>query len=175
MDSSNPEKKEPPASAEELRGGTRIGWVTGLGVHGRIKVDFDGNRHGPIEARMATLVDAEMLKLAVEQRQKAVLHFEDGDPLRPILLGLIHEPSETPLLDAVLLQPLPADKRKVVVDGRPVPPEALLLEGRDELILRCGKASLILRRNGQVLLQGTNIQVDAGTLLRLRGGKTQIN
>jgi hypothetical protein len=56
------------------------------------------------------------------------------------------------------------------VDGQRV-----VIEGRDEVVLRCGKASLTLRRNGQVLLRGINIRTEADEVHKIKGGKVQIN
>jgi len=168
-----------PVEAGEQILGTLIGWVSGPGRPGTVQVDFEGNRHGPLEARLTIAVEGGTLKQAVERRQGAVLCFERGEPSRPIVLGLLQMESETPLLDA-LLQPessevAQAETPELIANGKRVPLAGLLDGATDELELRCGKASLVLRRNGQVLLRGDNVLVDAGQVLRLRGGKTQIN
>lgn len=51
----------------------------------------------------------------------------------------------------------------------------MTLEGRQEVVLKCGKASITLRRNGQVLLKGVNIRTEAEGTQQLKGGKVQIN
>lgn len=167
------------AEAGELILGTLIGWVAGPGRQGTVQVDFEGNRHGPLEARLTIAVEGATLKRAVEQRQGAVLCFERGEPSRPIVLGLLQTTSETPLLDELLQPESPGaaedEAPELIANGKRVSLAGLLGGNTDELELRCGKASLVLRRNGQVLLRGDNVQVDAGQVLRLRGGKTQIN
>ena len=61
--------------------------------------------------------------------------------------------------------------RKIaLVDGKRV-----LIEGRDEIVLRCCKATLTLRRDGQILLKGVNIRTEAEEVQRIKGGKVQIN
>ncbi|OJH37739.1 DUF6484 domain-containing protein [Cystobacter ferrugineus] len=164
---------------EERILGTLVGWVAGPGRQGTVKVDFEGNRHGLLEARLVTAVDEAALRQAIEQRQGAVLCFERGDPSWPIVLGLLQTESKTPLLDE-LLQPLGSEaaetqEPELIANGRRLSLAGLLGGATDQLEFRCGKASLILRRNGQVLLRGDNVLVDAGQMLRLRGGKTQIN
>ena len=97
--------------------------------------------------------------------------FEKGDPGAPLLMGLIHEPSATPNIDAVLEQrSLDAVPTEARVDGQTV-----TLEGRQEVILKCGKASITLRRNGQILLKGVNIRTEAEGTQQIKGGKVQIN
>jgi len=167
-----------PPRVEEPIHGTLIGQVVGRGRRGTVQVDFEGNRHGPLEARLALAVDEATLLRAIEARQEAVLCFERGAPTRPIVLGLLAQRSETPLLDSMLEAPEDAREEgevAIVANGQQVPIEGLLDGATEELELRCGRSSLVLRRNGQILLRGEHVLVDAGQVLRLRGGKTQIN
>ncbi|QDE80254.1 MULTISPECIES: DUF6484 domain-containing protein [Myxococcus] len=172
MDASDPGRKRgaPPESLTERILGTQVGWVTGATSAGGALVDYAGNSHGPLPARSAIPLDREALTRAARERQGAILLFEDGDPCLPLLMGLIHAPSKTPLLDAVLEPPLDEAPMDAQVDGQRV-----VIEGRDEVVLRCGKASLTLRRNGQVLLRGINIRTEADEVHKIKGGKVQIN
>jgi hypothetical protein len=56
------------------------------------------------------------------------------------------------------------------VDGKRV-----LLEGYDEIELRCGKASIILRRNGKVIIRGAEIESHSTGLQRIKGAAVKIN
>jgi hypothetical protein len=56
------------------------------------------------------------------------------------------------------------------VDGRRVE-----LEGHDEVVLRCGLSSITLRRNGRVVIQGTQIETSARGANRIKGGSVEIN
>ncbi|WIG94293.1 hypothetical protein KGD87_27635 [Myxococcus sp. SDU36] len=172
MDTSSPGHKRsaPSESLAERILGPQVGWVTGTSSAGGALVDYPGNPHGPLPARSAIPLDREALTRAAQLRQGAILLFENGDPGLPLLMGLIHAPSETPLLDAALEPPLDEAPMEAQVDGQRV-----VIEGRDEVVLRCGKASLTLRRNGQVLLRGINIRTEADEVQRIKGGKVQIN
>lgn len=134
---------------------------------GVVRVDFDGNRSGPLEARVAAGIDDGALEAAARERQEAVLLFA-GRPERPVVLALLR--SGTPHLDAVLAARLPAGEKVARVDGRRVE-----IEGREEIVLRCGKASLTLRRDGKVVLKGVNLVNQAEQVHKVRGGKVQIN
>jgi hypothetical protein len=57
-----------------------------------------------------------------------------------------------------------------LVDGRRV-----ILEGKDEIVLRCGKASITLRRNGRVVLRGTYLEARSKGVNRVKGGSVQLN
>jgi hypothetical protein len=136
-------------------------------------VDFPGNTVGPVAARLAITVDAKNLQAAVSSHQKVVLLFEGGDPGRPFIMGLIQEPSPSPLVDALLEEqsqvpsPAPVEAK---VDGRRV-----VIEGKDEIVLRCGEASITLRRNGKVIVKGTYLESRATGTHRIKGGSVEIN
>ena len=155
--------------------GSRAGQLAGLDASGVPLVDFPGNTAGPVPARMATVVDAKALQEAVARKQKVVLLFENGDPGLPFIMGLIQEPSATPLLDALLEhppEPEPAVARptEAHVDGKRV-----VIEGQDEIVLKCGEASITLRRNGKVIVKGTYLESRATGTHRIKGGSVEIN
>jgi hypothetical protein len=161
----------PPRGPEERIVAPRTGWVASVQPDGSVLVDFEGNRRGPVPARVALALDAAVLARAVAQRLPAVLYFEEGDPGRPLLMGLLQaSPSPTPLTDAILERSLDDVPREARVDGKRV-----VIEGRSEVVLKCGRASLTLSRDGTVVIRGMNIKTDAEGVQRIRGGKVQIN
>lgn len=93
------------AQSQEPILGSRAGSLVGFDASGAVLVDFPGNTSGPVAARLAVVVEPKALQAAVAQRQKAVLLFENGDARLPFVMGLIQEPSATPLLDALLESP----------------------------------------------------------------------
>jgi len=56
------------------------------------------------------------------------------------------------------------------VDG-----ERVVLTGRREVVLRCGKASIALSADGRVVIKGANLLATSSGLHRIRGGAVQIN
>lgn len=50
-----------------------------------------------------------------------------------------------------------------------------MIDAADELVLRCGQASITLRRNGRVLINGTHVETQAEGVNRIKGGSVQIN
>jgi hypothetical protein len=82
-----------------------------------------------------------------------VLVFEQGDAARPIVVGVIR-PAETS----------PA-----------TPPQQLVLTAGREVVLRSGKASLTLTRDGRVIIQGEYLVSRASGVNRIQGGSVQIN
>lgn len=85
-----------------------------------------------------------------------LLHFEQGDPLRPIVVGLVQErvsTSDTLVLDL----------------------ERLVLQGHAEVQLRCGDASVTMRADGRVVVKGTELVSRASATNKIRGASVQIN
>ena len=53
--------------------------------------------------------------------------------------------------------------------------EQLVLTAQNEIVLRCGKASLTLTRAGKVLIRGTYLLSRSSGVNRIKGGSVQIN
>ena len=50
-----------------------------------------------------------------------------------------------------------------------------VIQGRESLVLRCGRARLTLLRSGRILLEGTYVEACAEGVVRLQGGSIRIN
>lgn len=94
--------------------------------------------------------------------RQVVLAFDGADPARPIVLGVVER----------------QDARRIEAPGQ-VEVERdgtrLIVEAKDQLVLRCGKASITLTRTGKVLIQGAYVSNRSSGVLRLRGGSVNIN
>jgi hypothetical protein len=93
--------------------------------------------------------------------KEAVLLFEDGDPTRALLMGLVQTPG----------QPPPAQKNvHVLVDG-----QRLTLAAQEEIVLRCDEASITLTRAGKVLIKGAYLSSRSTGPNRIRGASVHLN
>jgi hypothetical protein len=145
-------------------------------------------------------LDARALDEAIAARRAAVLLFENGDPRLPIIIGLVAPEPGAALLGA-LLAPAPAatpasasapvSPPDVVPDRVPAPaPTAptsgepvearvdgkrVVLEGQDEVVLKCGEASITLKRDGKLILRGAYVETHAKGVNRIKGGSVKIN
>lgn len=143
--------------------------VVGVLVPGRaLRVELPGSGGGPIAARTTLSLDDAALSRAAAARTPALLLFENGDPRLPIVIGLLR--SETPQLDALLERAPPRIPAEARVDGK-----RLVLEGQEEVELRCGRAVIRLHRSGEIELEGTRLTSEAKGTHRIRGGKVLIN
>ncbi|MFO0633049.1 MAG: DUF6484 domain-containing protein [Nannocystaceae bacterium] len=123
-------------------------------------VDVPDNPGGPVRARLARPLGAEQIARALEDRSGVVLMFEHGDPAQPLVVGLVQP----------VRPPQPADAAVAHVDGKRVE-----LVAQDEIVLRCGTASITMRRNGRIVIRGTYVETRASGVNRIRGGSVAIN
>ncbi len=149
-----------------------VGTVCGYEPEQGLLVDFPQNLAGqPLPARFTVTLDKPAVQAAVAERQKVVLVFEDGDPRQPIVVGLVQPLAVKDRPAARLAEvDLPAPPTEARLDGKRV-----TLEAAEELVLRCGPASLTLRRNGMLQIKGAYVVSHASGVNRIRGGSVQIN
>ena len=140
-----------------------IGTIVRLGADGAPEVDFRGNPAGvPVTALATAACDAGSVGC------EAALLFIDGDPARPLVVGLVRRPKQPAAADTPTEPPpAPADAR---LDG-----ERIVLTAEREIELRCGKASLTLTRAGKVLIRGAYLLSRSSGANRIKGGSVQIN
>src|SRR5689334_21998032 len=145
---------------DDIRGGARsvrmrghcIGSLVRWSDEGPI-VDFADNPHGPLPARSF---------LPPGTPRPA-----DGDE---VLLVFEAERSHRPVLVGVGPQRQPVTPLEATVDGQRV-----VIDGREEIVLRCGQASITLRRNGRIVVKGTYVETHAQGVNRIKGGSVRIN
>jgi len=94
---------------------------------------------------------------------QVVLMFEHGDPSRPIVLGVLRGQGGWPLDDKPAQVDVDADGQRLVVSAK------------EQLVLRCGKASITLTKAGKVLIEGTYLLSRSTGVNRIKGGSVQLN
>ena len=53
--------------------------------------------------------------------------------------------------------------------------QRLIVTAKEEIVLRCGQASITLTKAGKVLIRGTYVSSRSSGVNRLKGGSVQIN
>ncbi len=168
------------AAGERIQTRVRVGVLVDA-TDGRPRVDFPGNSGGPVLARSMIAVDLNALHEAARRRRGVVLLFEEDDLARPIIAGFIETPSATPVLDAVLEATIRASDAADAPKSAQAPAVAevdghrVQIEGKDEVVLRCGEASITLLRNGKVIIRGLYVETHAAGTNRVKGGTVKIN
>lgn len=165
-----------PAAAPAMAPGEIvIGEITGLDTQGQPLVDYPENPAGRPLAALSTLGIT-----AAHAGRNVALLFAQGDPQSPVIMGLIH----SPLHDLIVAYdagagehehdepgtgaPLTADE--VTVDGQRV-----VLEGKEEVVIRCGEASITLTKAGKILIRGHYLLNRSTGVNRIMGGSVQVN
>ncbi|WP_232229808.1 DUF6484 domain-containing protein [Polaromonas glacialis] len=95
--------------------------------------------------------------------RQVILMFEAGDATKPIIMGLLHAGEGSTLPD-------PLGQVEVDADG-----ERLMITANEQLVLRCGKASITLTKAGKVLIRGSYLLSRSSGANRIKGGSVQIN
>lgn len=95
--------------------------------------------------------------------RQALLVFEDADPARPIVIGVLRGAASS-------VESEGAGRVEVDADG-----ERLVVTAKDQLVLRCGAASITLTKAGKVLIQGKYVSSRSSGVNRIKGGSVQIN
>lgn len=116
-------------------------------------VVFPGNpQDHAIPARSLATLDASAIGCEV------ALLFENGDPARPLIIGRIVDPAR------------PTSEPLVIRDG-----EQVKVTANERLELRCGKASIIMKKEGHITIRGTYLTSHASAANRIRGGSVNLN
>jgi hypothetical protein len=140
-----------PAYSPMECGGPVVGVLWGLDERGGPLVRFDGAPGDrAVPARSVVPLDSGAVG------REAVLLFEQGDPQRPLVMGVLRSPRPEPV--------------RTEIDG-----EKLVLTAEREIVLRCGEASLTLTRAGKVLIQGTYVLMQSSGANRIKGAVVEIN
>lgn len=137
--------------------GVVIGVLMGFDETGAPLVVFPGNR---IEQAVPARTTAKLEQADVGA--DVALMFEQGDPARPLIMGRILHPEAAPAAGD------PA--RAAAVDD-----QRLELKAEQEIVLRCGKASITLTRAGKILLRGAYIFSRSSGVNKIKGGSVQLN
>jgi hypothetical protein len=150
-----------------------VEWTSGQAP----KVEFDGNERGPLPARSTVPLDPTLIAEAIQSERGVLLTFEDGRPDAPIITGLLQDfVGEAPQIwnENENENENESESNLAEVDAR-VDGRRVELEAADEIVLRCGQASITLRRNGRVVIRGTYVESRSRGVNRIKGGSVEIN
>jgi hypothetical protein len=133
-----------------------IGKLVGVGDDGAPLVDYPDNPAGrPVPALATARYDN------VPAGHSLALMFLDGDSTRPLVIGVVRQPGRA------------ADESDRQGDERPS--DRLTLTAAREIVLQCGRASLVLTQAGKVLVRGAYVSLRSSGMQRITGASVQIN
>lgn len=151
-----------------------IGSISGMDGIGQPLVIYAGSPEGEPRVAISTVA----VTRADVGRQIALL-FADGSLKQPVIMGFIHSPLYA-LLETGLQQ---AEEGKAEEDGDEasratvahVDGRRVVIEGRDEVTLKCGESSITLTRAGKIIIRGKYVLSRSSGVNRIMGGSVQVN
>lgn len=150
-----------------VSGAPCIGQLAGTNQQGDVLVKFDSGNPRP--AKLVAGLDKNELITEKYLGREVLLIFEKGNPACPIVVNLMADP-----LEGILSLAIPGDGRQeardVLVDGKRV-----TIEAEEEVILKCGRGSITLRKDGKIVIKGTHLLSRSSGPHRIKGGRVDIN
>lgn len=150
-----------PARAQ----GLLVGVLTGIETQGQGLIAFDTHSvDSPAIARTIVPLTSQ------DVGRQVCLMFEQGDSAKPVILGLLHigaDQAAVKVKQQGVAKPQPIEAK---IDG-----ERIVLEGHKEIVLKCGKASIILKQDGRILIRGTYLSSQSSGPNLIKGGSVQLN
>lgn len=139
--------------------GARIGRIVSVTEGGIAHIDFPGNPHGAMAAKLAlSAADADHLARAWKDTDVLIL-FANQDLSQPVVTGMVRDSLDDPLYQ--------------ISDWEGF--RQLILRAQEELTLECGDSRIVLRRDGKVTIVGREILSRAQGRHRIRGASVDIN
>jgi len=138
--------------------GVVIGLLLSINDDGLPLVAFPGNPdETAILARSTTKLHSEDVGCEV------ALLFEGGDPQLPLIIGKIQNTQ-------IKKHTHQKEPSTAELDG-----ESIVLSARQNITLKCGKASITLTKSGKVILRGAYLLSRSSGVNRIKGGSVQLN
>ena len=152
-----------------------LGQVVGIGDTGAPLVGWDGCPGGVAVPALTTAI------CTVDHVGRTVaLLFADGDPSRPIIVGIIQQPLDAVVdatresaqaeQDSSASADPPAAARTAEIDE-----ETVVLSADKKIVLQCGKASITLTRAGKVIIRGEYVLSRSSGANRVKGASISLN
>ncbi len=146
----------------------QVGVIVRVKDNGEVFVDYPENRGSAIKADVLSSAAPDILDLRKRCLPYSALIFVNAP--RPVVVGLIQkdltpeEPKQATIADS--------SNRGISVD---IDGKRLMLESQREIILRCGKSSITLNKNGKIILRGVNLTSRASEANKIKGATVKIN
>lgn len=120
-------------------------------------------------ARIESVDDEGVVRITVGDGPAVVARIASGPelPLPALVPGaevlVLVEPEQAPVIVSAILARLPAA------------PQVLELQAQQQLILRCGDASISIAADGTIEIRGERIDSEAEGIQRIKGAQVRIN
>jgi hypothetical protein len=155
------------AEVEAVAGSAAVaGRIVGVDSSGRALVVVGSQFESPLIARSLIQLDQAAVSDLSALPAVAVI-FENGDPSLPIIAGWLHERIVSSGSKAIPAQSI--DETAVLEAKR------IVLRADVEFELLCGASSILLRRDGHVVIKGAQLVSRASGSNKIKGATVDIN
>lgn len=132
----------------------------------KIFVNYPGNPYTTPLLAMTTV------KLnGSDSGKQVVLSFDRGNPLRPIITGMLQN-ADSPVEELAIdvSKELGSKQLQAKIDG-----DQVTLSAEKEIVLQCGKSSITLTKAGKIIIRGEYLLSRSTGVNKIKGGSVQIN
>jgi hypothetical protein len=156
-----------------------IGVLTGINEQGQPLVNFQQSISDTPVVALSTVA----LKQQQAGRQVALL-FADGNAKTPVIVGLIHSPLDVMIENFEIV----AEENEIPEEGQDtneasgsqlddafLDGKRVVLEAKEEIVFKCGDASITLTKAGKILIRGKYLLNRSSGVNRIMGGSVQVN
>jgi hypothetical protein len=146
------------AAVSPAAAGVVVGKLLAIAEQGRVPIVAYAGQPTTAAVGARSIIDLHAAHIGCH----VVLAFENGDATKPIVVGVLRK------------EGWPAEKRpeevEVDADG-----SRLIVTAREQLVLRCGQASITLKKDGEVTIKGTRLSSHSSGVNRIKGGSVELN
>ena len=136
-----------------------VGELIGITDQGRTPLVIHPCQSGSAAIPARSVVDLQGAQVG----KQVVLAFDQGDSNKPIVMGVIQDARSSDLQQR-------SGSVEVDTDGA-----RMIVTAKQQLVLRCGHASITLTRAGKILIEGTYVSSRSSGVIRIKGGSVQVN
>ena len=113
-------------------------------------------------------ISVELIKDEYVGREVLVV-FPEGNTDIPVIIALMENP-----IDQLVSLEIEDDEKKQEKDFK-IDGKQVTIEAENEIVMKCGKASILLRNDGKIIIKGTHLLSRSSGPNRIKGASVGIN
>ncbi len=132
-------------------------------IPGKIMIKY--NDHEPKSAKLISSIDRYTLAKQESLGRQVLVVFENGDPNLPIITGVMES-----VIDDIITMEIADKPSEAMVDNNKI-----VFEANEEIVLKCGKSSIKINKQGKIVIKGTELISRASGNNKIKGSNIQLN
>jgi hypothetical protein len=146
----------------------RVGHIVAIDANGRPLVTVSRIVDTPTIARCLVRIPRQSTA-DLDSLPPVVVVFEEGDPAFPIIVGWVYDRivDESRQVSHVTVN---NSVPEALIDG-----DRIVLRSEREIVLECGRSSIVLTKDGKVVIKGTHLVSRSAGPNKIKGSTVNIN